>query len=170
MAPGAPFLVLPPGIHWATLNEIETRFIATARRRWLFKGLVNAVDELRNAGCRRLFLDGSFVTAKEKPNDYDGCWDPSGVVAAKFDPVLLDFSDGRLSIAEIGLKLIEARIVQGLSQRELADRLGMKEQQVQRYEQDQYFSANLTRCAEVAAVLDMDLHAQFEVRQLRAFR
>ena len=73
------------------------------------------------------------------------------------------------SITEIGLKLIEARIVQGLSQRELADRLGMKEQQVQRYEQDQYFSASLARCAEVAAALDIDLRAQFEVRQLSLF-
>lgn len=73
------------------------------------------------------------------------------------------------SITEIGLKLIEARIVQGLSQRELADRLGMKEQQVQRYEQDYYSSANLNRCAEVAAALDIDLNAQFEVRQLSLF-
>lgn len=70
------------------------------------------------------------------------------------------------SISEIGFKLIEARIVQGLSQRELADRLGMKEQQVQRYEQDQYQSASLARCAEIAAALDIDLDAQFEVRQL----
>lgn len=78
----------------------------------------------------------------------------------------------RLSVArisEIGLKLIEARIVQGLSQRELADRLGMKEQQIQRYEQDQYLSASLTRCEEVAAALDIDLNAQIEVRQLSLF-
>lgn len=70
------------------------------------------------------------------------------------------------SITEIGPKLIEARIVQGLSQRELADLLGMKEQQIQRYEQDRYFSANLTRCAEVAAALGVNLDAQFQVRQL----
>lgn len=95
--PGAPFLVLPPGVHWASLDEIRERFATSPRREWLFEGLVQAVEALRNAGCRRLFVDGSFATAKENPGDYDGCWDPSGVIAAKLDPVLLDFSDGRLA-------------------------------------------------------------------------
>lgn len=93
--PGAPYLVLPPGIHWASLDEIKARFTGTSRRQWLFEGLVQAVDALGMAGCRRLFLDGSFVTSKDSPKDYDGCWDASGVVAARLDPVLLDFSDGR---------------------------------------------------------------------------
>lgn len=69
------------------------------------------------------------------------------------------------NIAELGAKLIEARIVQGLSQRDLAERLGMKEQQVQRYEQDRYLTANLTRCAEVADALAVDLYGQLNVRQ-----
>ena len=73
------------------------------------------------------------------------------------------------SITEIGPKLIESRIIQGLSQRELANLLGMKEQQIQRYEQDRYFSANLTRCAEVAAALGVDLEAHFQIRQLSLF-
>jgi len=55
---------------------------------------------LKSAGCRRAYLDGSFVTDKEAalglpPNDYDGCWDISGVDPTKLDPVLLDFSKGR---------------------------------------------------------------------------
>ncbi len=73
------------------------------------------------------------------------------------------------NIAEIGVRLIEARIVQGLSQRELGERLGMKEQQVQRYEQDHYLTANLTRCAEVAEALGVDLHAHIDVRQPSLF-
>ena len=73
------------------------------------------------------------------------------------------------SITDIGLKLIEARIVQGLSQRELGDRLGMKEQQVQRYEQDRYLTANLTRCAAVAEALGLNLNAYFDIRQLSLF-
>lgn len=28
--------------------------------------------------------------------DYDACWDATGVVAAKLDPVLLDFDNARL--------------------------------------------------------------------------
>jgi HTH-type transcriptional regulator/antitoxin HigA len=68
------------------------------------------------------------------------------------------------SIREIGQTLIEARIAQGLSQRSLAERLGMKEQQVQRYEQERYQTANLTRVAEVAEALQLDLVAFFESR------
>ena len=68
------------------------------------------------------------------------------------------------SISEIGQTLIEARIAQGLSQRLLAERLGMKEQQIQRYEQERYQTANLTRVAEIAEALQLDLVAFFEAR------
>ncbi|HLG83033.1 MAG TPA: helix-turn-helix domain-containing protein [Bradyrhizobium sp.] len=68
------------------------------------------------------------------------------------------------SIREMGQSLIEARISQGLSQRALAERLGMKEQQIQRYEQERYQTANLMRVAEVAEALHLDLVAFFESR------
>jgi hypothetical protein len=41
------------------------------------------------------FLDGSFVTAKPLPVDYDACWDPAGINPAKLDPVFSDFSNKR---------------------------------------------------------------------------
>ena len=41
----------------------------------------------------------------------------------------------------------------------------MKEQQVQRYEQERYLTANLTRVAEVADALQLDLFAFFEARE-----
>jgi HTH-type transcriptional regulator / antitoxin HigA len=66
------------------------------------------------------------------------------------------------SIADIGHTLIEARIAQSLSQRALAERLGMKEQQIQRYEQERYLTANLNRVAEVADALHLDLVAFFD--------
>jgi len=69
------------------------------------------------------------------------------------------------TIADIGDKLIDARVAQGLSQRMLAERLGMKEQQIQRYEQARYHTANLTRVAEVAEALQLDLFAFLEARQ-----
>jgi len=90
-----PHGVLPPGVHWATLTEIEGRFTSTDHRRWLFEGLVEAANALRRAGCRTLYLGGSFVTGKERPGDYDGCWDPSHVQAALLDRVFLDFENDR---------------------------------------------------------------------------
>ena len=58
-------------------------------------GLKAALDNLKNSGCRSVYIDGSFVTSKELPNDYDGCWEETGVDAALLDPVLLTFDSGR---------------------------------------------------------------------------
>lgn len=92
---GAPWDVLPPGIHPATLNEVATTFATNAKRRALYSGLLLAASALRVAGCATLYLDGSYVTAKAIPGDYDACWDPVGMDAAKLDPVFLDFTNKR---------------------------------------------------------------------------
>jgi hypothetical protein len=92
---GSPSRVLPPGVHWALIGEVKERFGWTDRRLELFHGIVRVLTVLQAAGCPRLYLGGSFVTDKEWPNDFDGCWDPSGVQASKLDPVLLDFNNGR---------------------------------------------------------------------------
>jgi hypothetical protein len=67
----------------------------TAQRRDLLDGLLRALQALRAAGCRRAYIDGSFVTSKEVPGDFDACWEPLGVDAAALDPALLDFSNKR---------------------------------------------------------------------------
>ena len=64
-------------------------------RRELLVGLRLALLELRAAGCTRVFLDGSFVTAKQRPGDFDACWDTEGVDFDRLDPVLLTFDRGR---------------------------------------------------------------------------
>ena len=64
-----------------------------------------------------------------------------------------DFQMDSLSVvADLPSILIKARIAQGLSQRDLAERVGLKEQQIQRYEATDYASANLARIKEVASV------------------
>jgi len=92
---GGPWKVLPPGVHYATLEEVETRFASSDHRKRLFAGLKEGVLALRKAGCRKIFLDGSFVTEKAVPYDFDVCWDPMGVDISKVNPVFLDFSDKR---------------------------------------------------------------------------
>lgn len=91
----SPWSVLPQGIHDTTLAEVETRFATTPHRRWLFEGFIRVIGMLTKAGCQHVYLDGSFVTAKPHPDDYDGCWDHVGVDLAALDPVLLDFSNKR---------------------------------------------------------------------------
>jgi hypothetical protein len=92
---GSPWPVLPAGIHLATLAEVEAKFAINHKRRTQFKGFLAALVNLHGAGCRRAFLDGSFVTAKARPGDFDACWDPAGVDQTVLDPVLLIFENGR---------------------------------------------------------------------------
>ena len=92
---GGPWKVLPPGVHNATIEEVEARFATSDHRKRMFLGFKNGVESLYKAGCRKIFLDGSFVTEKPSPGDFDTCWDPIGVDVKKLDPVFLDFSDAR---------------------------------------------------------------------------
>ncbi len=57
------------------------------------------------------------------------------------------------SFDELADGLIQARIASGLSQKALADRLGLKEQQIQRYEAERYASASYQRLQEIANAL-----------------
>lgn len=86
---------LPPGVHWATWQEFAARFGTTPYRQQLLNGLKSALDSLSKAGCRTVYLDGSFVTEKENPNDFDGCWDVTGVDPYLLDPILLNFDNKR---------------------------------------------------------------------------
>ena len=87
--------LLPEGIHWATWPELEERFATTAWRRALTGGARRAAENLKAAGCRTLYLDGSYVTGKDRPSDFDGCWDTIGVSGQSLDPVLLSFGNRR---------------------------------------------------------------------------
>lgn len=42
-----------------------------------------------------MYLDGSFVTAKDVPGDFGACWDHVGVEVTRLDPILLVFDNGR---------------------------------------------------------------------------
>lgn len=50
-----------------------------------------AFDALKLAGCQTVYIDGSFVTAKNIPGDFDCCWEPNGVDGTLLDPILLTF-------------------------------------------------------------------------------
>ena len=66
-----------------------------------------------------------------------------------------EFSDLNV-VSELPTALIKARIAQGLSQRDLAERLKLKEQQIQRYEATDYASASLARIKQVVSALGVD--------------
>ncbi len=67
------------------------------------------------------------------------------------------------SLSELPAALIKARIAAKLSQKALADRLGLKEQQIQRYEATDYASASLARVIEVSQALGLELKGGLEI-------
>ena len=69
----------------ATWDEITARFGHTAWRQQLLAGLKSAVACLKRAGCKAVYLDGSFVTVKMQPGDFDACWDAEGVTGTLLD-------------------------------------------------------------------------------------
>jgi len=72
--------------------------------------------------------------------------------------------DGRItsreitSLRELPTALIEARIAAKLTQRQLAKRIGVAEQQVQRWEANDYSGVNLDRLQNIADALGVEMH------------
>lgn len=86
---------LPPGIHWATWAELVARYSANEHRELLTRGLKLALLALKAANVHTAYVNGSFVSSKDAPRDYDACWEMEGVIPELLDPVLLEL-DNRL--------------------------------------------------------------------------
>lgn len=77
-----------------------------------------------------------------------------------------ELASGRIGVLELGSladlphALVRARIASGLSQKDLADKLGLKEQQVQRYEASDYQQASLSRLLDVANALNVNIRKE----------
>ena len=67
------------------------------------------------------------------------------------------------SFDQLPKALVQARIAAGLSQRDLAERLGLKEQQIQRYEAEDYASASLSRLEEIRSALGVEMDAGIQL-------
>jgi hypothetical protein len=89
---------LPPGIHFCNWEEFVVRFGTTQHRLNLIAGLKTAMVQLQSAGCSTVYIDGSFVTHKLIPEDFDACWDESEVDINQLKsiaPALLKFDAKR---------------------------------------------------------------------------
>ena len=91
---------LPPGIHQASWQEVVDRYGTSEHRNHLLEGFRAAIKILAYVGCKTVYLDGSFVTDKSVPGDFDACWDIEDVdieLLIEVEPVLLEFSNGRMA-------------------------------------------------------------------------
>ena len=86
---------LPPGVHLLGWHEFKAAFGYNPKRRELIEGMHLALLNLKRAGCLVAYIDGSFVTQKSRPSDYDGCWETANVDKSLADPILFDVSHGR---------------------------------------------------------------------------
>ena len=117
------------------------------------KGFAQAIEDFDGAARERLGVDARLVQAeleamesqlldlRDELEEYERLKsaDLSVISVTSFD----NLADG----------LIKARIAAGLSQRALAQRLELKEQQIQRYEAERYASASYKRMCQVAHAL-----------------
>ncbi|TCC39361.1 helix-turn-helix domain-containing protein [Kribbella sindirgiensis] len=139
-------------------NERQYRIISSQR-----KHLADALDE----------LVGSTLTTVEDGTDIDqAAWksriarDSLASEIASLDEELQEYellqrgvmhSLTVSSVRDLPDALVRARIASGLTQRDLAERLGLKEQQIQKYEANNYATASLRRIQEVMDALDVRL-------------
>lgn len=70
---------LPPGIYECTLEEFEKRFVNGIKRIQIYEGMKKLIIDLKKIGCNAIYIDGSYVTKKRLPNDFDACWDNTGI-------------------------------------------------------------------------------------------
>lgn len=109
--------LLLSGIHMAdNWAELERRFGGTSRRDELLKKLKAGLENLRDAGCPWVLLDGSFLSDKPDPNDVDGCWEYTPQV----DLSLIDAAFVRLNTldrawlkAQYGMDFFLADMIEG---------------------------------------------------------
>ena len=68
---------LPPGEHDASLEEVEAQFGSSSMKRIrLHVSLRNTIAELRALGVTDIWIGGSFISDKRRPDDVDIVYDP----------------------------------------------------------------------------------------------
>lgn len=68
------------------------------------------------------------------------------------------------SLEDLATVLVKARIARGWTQRQLADKLGVAEQQIQRYEASDYRSTSLARLCDIANALGVTVAQHAELK------
>ncbi len=72
------------------------------------------------------------------------------------------------NLKELPLSLIKARIANGFTQLQLAEQLGMKMQQIQRYEAEEYASASIKTLLKIADQLQLRFNGEVQLRPIEA--
>jgi hypothetical protein len=77
-------------------RSLKCIFGYTPKRAQMILGMEDAMASLKAAGCRTFYINGSFVTSKLDPRDFDCCWDRDDTdidYLRKTAPIILKFHD-----------------------------------------------------------------------------
>jgi len=66
---------LPSGIYETTVDEFKQRFVYGTKRNEIFNGILRLIEDLKAVGCNAMYVDGSYISEKQRPNDADICWE-----------------------------------------------------------------------------------------------
>lgn len=99
----------------------------------MIDGLELAMTQLKAAGCRTIYINGSFVTSESEPNDFDACYE-----------IVVE------NLNKLPDALIKARIAAKMSEKELAEMLGIDEQRIKEHEAKSYQSASFLELLEIS--------------------
>ena len=126
-------------------NEKQVR-VAERKRRELTEALEADADRLAEmppqaARAVRAGAESIIRQLEREISDYQAL--------AQFPPQAIQYE----GLRELSQALIKARIASGLTQAELAERLGIHENQIQKYEKTDYEQASLTRLRQIEAAM-----------------
>src|SRR5205807_6719959 len=94
---------------------------------------------------------GQIQDLTNEVREYEAIWGSNKAI-----PELRSFDD-------LPNALVRARLSLGLTQKELADRLGLPEQQIQRYESNDYQTASVSRIREVIDALGIKVSQEVRI-------
>ena len=136
-------------------NEVQYKMTKTSlegfatRLNWLMENPEARIDlDPIIAKAEEDALESTIEELREELRDYD---------RTKAGGVNLEVL---LAVDKIAGVLINARIARGFTQRQLANMVGLKEQQIQRYEARDYANVDLHRVQEIARALMAEAPAE----------
>jgi transcriptional regulator with XRE-family HTH domain len=127
-------------------NERQRRVSSSQRSR-----LLEELSEIEKQVAPAWVKEATRAAINSQILDLDGELAEYAALQARGSASVTEVAD----LADLPRALIRARITSGLTQRELASRLGLHEQQIQRYEANEYAGANIARLQEVMQALDV---------------
>lgn len=143
----------------AVLIKNERQYRITKSQAAKFEKAIDEVKAAREAGTHPVLRKAQLDAMKSQMEDLQHeIEEYESLRSGKRKAVILG------SLEEISNALIQARIAAGLSQEDLADKLGIKPQQIQRYEATDYQSASLEKINQIVRVLGIKLSRPAEIK------